>query len=56
MTDLPIQKVVKKPDVAGKMVKWAVELSELDVKYEPRGPIKGQIFTDFVVELSSEAA
>jgi len=55
MTDLPIQKVFKKPDVAGRMVKWAVELSEFDIKYEPRGPIKGQIFADFVVELSSEA-
>jgi len=53
MTDLPIQKVLKKPDVAGRMVKWAVELSKFDIKYEPRGPIKGQIFTDFVVELSS---
>jgi len=54
MTDLPIQKVLKKPDVVGRMVKWAVELSEFDI--EPRGPIKGQIFADFVVELSSEAA
>ena len=55
MTDLPIQKVLKKPDVAGRMVKWVVELSEFDIKYEPRGPIKGQIFADFVVKLSSEA-
>jgi len=54
MTDLPVQKVLKKPDVAGRMVKWAVELSEFDIKYEPRGPIKGQVFADFVVELSSE--
>ena len=56
MTDLPIQKVLKKPDVAGRMVKWAVELSEFDIKYEPRGSIKGQVFADFVVELSSEVA
>jgi len=54
MTDLPIQKVLKKPDVAGRMVKWAVELSEFDIMYESQGPIKGQIFADFVVELSSE--
>ena len=54
MTDLPIQKVMKKPDVAGRMVKWAVQLSEYDIKYEPRGSIKGQIFADFVVELSSD--
>ena len=53
MTDLPIRKVLQKPDVAGRMVRWAVELSEFDVQYEPRGPIKGQVFTDFVVELSS---
>jgi len=32
MTDLPIQKVLKKPDVAGRMVKWAVELSEFDIE------------------------
>ena len=36
------------------MVKWAVELSEFDIKCEPRGTIKGQIFADFVVKLSSE--
>jgi len=29
-----------------------VELSEFDVHYEPRGPIKGQVYADFVVELS----
>jgi len=56
MTDLPIQKVLKKPDVAGRMVKWVVELSEFDIRYEPRGPIKGQVFADFVVKLSSGAA
>ncbi|XP_068498135.1 uncharacterized protein [Phaseolus vulgaris] len=56
MTDLHIQKVLKKPDVVGRMVMWAVELSKFDIKYEPRGPIKGQIFADFVVELSSRTA
>ena len=32
-----------------------MELSEFDIKYKPRGPIKGHIFADFVVELSSES-
>ena len=31
-------------------------MSEFDIRYEPRGPIKGKIFADFVVELSSETA
>ena len=34
---------------------WAVELPEFDVQYEPRGFIKGQVYADFVVELSSKA-
>ncbi|XP_068477006.1 uncharacterized protein [Phaseolus vulgaris] len=41
MTDLPIQKVLQKPDVAGRMVRWAVELSEFDIQY-----------VDFLAELS----
>ena len=52
MTNLPIQKVLQKPDVAGRMVRWAVELSEFDVQYEPRGSIKGKVYADFVAELS----
>jgi len=38
------------------MERWAVELSEFDVQYEPRRPIKGQVYVDFVVELSSADA
>jgi len=32
MTDLPIQKVLQKPDVAGRMVRWAVEPSEFSIR------------------------
>ena len=56
MTDLPIQKVLQKPDVVGRMVRWAVELSEFDIVYELRGSIKGQIYADFVAELSPGGA
>ena len=56
MTDLPIRKVLQKPDVAGRMVHWAVELLEFDIQYEPQGTIKGQVYADFVVELSSTDA
>jgi len=37
------------------MARWAVELYEFDIHYEPKGPIKGQIYADFVVELCSAA-
>ena len=46
MTDLPIKKVLQKPDVAGRMVRWAVELLEFDIQYKPWGFIKGQVYAD----------
>jgi len=52
MMNLPIQKVLQKPGIAGRMVRWAVELSEFDIQYEPLGSIKGQVYADFVAELS----
>jgi len=42
--------------MAGRMVRWEVELSEFDVQYEPRGPIKDQVYADFMVELFSADA
>jgi len=39
MTDHPIRKFLQKPDIAGRMVRWAVELFEFDVEYKPRRPI-----------------
>jgi len=38
-TDYPIQKILQKPDLAGRMSSWAVELSEFNIRYEPHGPI-----------------
>jgi len=52
MTDLPIKQVLDKPDVEGRMIKWAIELSEFDIRYKPQGPIIGQVLVDFIVELS----
>ena len=53
MTDLPICKVLQ--NLTWRMVHWAVELFEFDVQYEPRGQIKGQVYANFVVELSLAA-
>ena len=48
--------MLQKPDVAGRMVRWVVELSEFDILYEPRGSIKGQGYADFAAELSPGSA
>ena len=51
-TDLPIKQVLKKLDMTGRLVKWALELGEYDITYEPRGPIKAQVLADFLAELT----
>jgi len=50
-TNYPIQKILQKPDLAGRMSSWAVELSEFNIRYEPHGPIKAQCLLDFVNDL-----
>ncbi|XP_023924424.1 uncharacterized protein LOC112035820 [Quercus suber] len=42
MTDQPIKKAMNKPDAAGRMVQWAIELSQFDVEYCQRIAIKAQ--------------
>ncbi|XP_014492978.1 uncharacterized protein LOC106755347 [Vigna radiata var. radiata] len=53
-TDYPIAKILQKPDLAGRMISWSVELSEFGLKFEPRGSIRGQHLADLAGELSSE--
>ncbi|KAL0451990.1 UNVERIFIED_CONTAM: hypothetical protein Slati_1177100 [Sesamum latifolium] len=38
------------------MVKWVVELSEFDIEFRPRTPIKAQMLANFVVELAYDEA
>ena len=33
-------------------MKWAIELSEFDIRYKPRAAVKGQILTDFIIEFT----
>jgi len=49
--DYPIQKILQKPDLAGRMSSRAVELSEVNIHYEPYSPIRAQSLLDFVNDL-----
>ncbi|XP_057444763.1 uncharacterized protein LOC130737008 [Lotus japonicus] len=53
-TDFPLRQVLQKPDLAGRMVSWAVELSEFGIVFEKKGQIKAQGLIDFVNEMSPE--
>nr|KYP44282.1 Transposon Ty3-I Gag-Pol polyprotein [Cajanus cajan] len=50
-TDCPISKVLGKPELAGRMMAWSVELSQFNITFKLRGPIKAQCLADFVNEL-----
>nr|XP_025661188.1 uncharacterized protein LOC112756783 [Arachis hypogaea] len=51
-TDQPLRQVLQKPELAGRLVKWLVELSEFDITYEGRASIKSQFLADFIAEFS----
>ena len=40
LTDQPLRQILTKPEVSGRMTKWAVELAEHDLSYQPRTAIK----------------
>jgi hypothetical protein len=38
--------------MAGRMLKWSLELSEFDIRYESRKALKAQALADFVAEMA----
>ena len=51
-TTFPLKAVLHKPDVSGRLIKWAIELGGYDITYEPRTAIKEQVLADFVAEMT----
>ncbi|XP_027156196.1 uncharacterized protein LOC113756920 [Coffea eugenioides] len=51
-TDQPIRQILVRPEASGRLTKWAVELGEYDLSYEPRTAIKAQDLADFLAELT----
>ena len=52
MTDHPLKKMINKLEAAGRLIQWAIELSEFDIKYQPRNAIKTQALVDFIAEFT----
>ncbi|RVW60099.1 Gypsy retrotransposon integrase-like protein 1 [Vitis vinifera] len=52
LTDQPLRNILHKPDLTGRMLQWAIELSEYGIEFQPRLSMKGQVMADFVLEYS----
>ncbi|XP_073129366.1 uncharacterized protein [Henckelia pumila] len=52
LTNHPLKQIISSPEASGRMVKWAVELSQYGIEYRPRPAIKAQILADFLVEIT----
>nr|XP_025703934.1 uncharacterized protein LOC112805819 [Arachis hypogaea] len=52
--DQAICQVLQKPDLARRMMTWAVKLSQYDLQYEPKHAIKAQAMADFLVEMTGD--
>ncbi|XP_057790809.1 uncharacterized protein LOC131007914 [Salvia miltiorrhiza] len=51
-TTYPLKAILHKPELSGRLTKWAVELSEYDITYKPRTALKSQVLADFVVDFA----
>ena len=44
---------MNKSDAAGRLIQWAIELSEFNIEYRPRQAIKAQALADFIAEFTA---
>ena len=52
ITDQLIKKSMNKPEAAGRVVQWVIELSQFDIEYHPRTTIKAQALADFIAKFT----
>ena len=52
ITNYLLRQVLQKSDASGQLLKWAIELSQFEIKFQPQLAIKGQALVDFIVEFS----
>ncbi|CAA0841402.1 Unknown protein, partial [Striga hermonthica] len=51
-TSYPLRQILHRPDTSGRMIKWAIELGQFDIHYQPRTAIKAQALSDFIAEFT----
>ena len=45
-----MKQILHKPETSERLIKWAIELSEFDIRYKPMTSVKRHILADFIME------
>ncbi|XP_070049871.1 uncharacterized protein [Nicotiana tomentosiformis] len=53
VSEVAVSAVLVRVDKGSRLAKWAIELSEYDIIYQPRTAIKSQVLADFVEDFST---
>jgi hypothetical protein len=51
-TDVPSRAILHKLDLVGRMLGWAVELSEFNIHFENQKSIKAHALSDFLLKMT----
>ncbi|XP_022013761.1 uncharacterized protein LOC110913223 [Helianthus annuus] len=54
LTNYNIGNILARPEISGRLAKWAIELGGLNVVFRPRPSIKGQVLADFMTEVPDD--
>ncbi|XP_071688186.1 uncharacterized protein [Rutidosis leptorrhynchoides] len=54
LTDQPIRQLLYKPEISGRLTKWAIELGKHEIAYCARSAIKGQVMADYLAETAAD--
>ena len=52
MIDHSLKKAMNKLEAIGQLIQWAIQLSEFDIRYQPRNAVKAQALADFIAEFT----
>ena len=47
-----MKQILHKLETLGRLIKWAIELSEFDIRYKPRTVVEGHVLVNFIVEFT----
>ena len=47
-----MKQILHKLETSGRLIKWAIELNEFDIRHKPRTAVKGQVLVDFIMEFT----